>query len=324
MLTPKLLIKLIVVVCLLLQPISLLADANKTILVFSAFGDKFAQTAQGIKDDLGDEFDIVVKIINTDTSPSNINNYINNSKPELIVLIGNTPAMQYTRYQKQYANKDYPPSVLMSALYINRILPKIKNAQGIRHEIPAITGIRFIRSLVKQPVRRVGVLYRKWMKDLVQINAKFSKQEGIELIAVEMPNNVTLNNMNYHLRHLLSQDLDALWVLNDNALFSSQMIQNVWLPNMKQFNKPVIVGIEALTSTRLNFGTFAVVPDQYALGIQGAGLIADIIDEGTGQVLEKKLYEPISVKKSLNLKLMDKRNISVHLSKLESLDKLTQ
>jgi len=96
------------------------------------------------------------------------------------------------------------------------------------------------------------------------------------------------------------------------------------LPNIKQFKKPVIVGIEALTTTPLNFGTFSVVPDQYALGIQGAGLIADILDEGIGQVEENTLYEPISVKKSLNLTLMEKRNIKVKLSKLDTLDHLTK
>ena len=324
MLKPLILIKYLLLLCLLLYPLSVLADKTKTILVLSASGEKFAQTAQGIKDDLDDEFNIIEQVIKLDTSIDSINDTITKTSPALIVLIGNTPALQYTRYQQKYNQQNFPPSVLMSALYINRLLPKIKNAQGIRHEIPAITSARFIRSLVKQPVRRIGVLYREWMKDYIKLNEVFCKREGIELVAIEMPNSVTSNNVNYHLRHLLRQNIDVLWVVNDNALFSSQMIQNVWLPNMKQFNKPVIVGIEALTTTHLNFGTFSVVPDQYALGIQGAGLIADILDEGIKQLEENKLFEPISVKKSLNLTLMEKRHIQLNLSKLDTLDYLTQ
>jgi hypothetical protein len=324
MLNLLILIRLLVISCLLLQPLSLLAADNKTILIFSADGEKFAQTAQGIKDDLGGDFNIIKEILTTDSSVDNINHTIKNSLPSLIVLIGNTPALKYTRYQQQYTQQYFPPSVLISALYINRLLPKIKNAQGIRHEIPAITSALFIRSLVEQPVRRVGVLYRKWMRNYIQLNAKFCKQEGIELVAIEVSNRISLNKVNYHLRHLLKQNIDALWVVNDNALFSSQIIQNVWLPNIKQFNKPVIVGIEALTTTPLNFGTFAVVPDQYALGIQGAGLIADILDDGIEQLVENKLYEPISVKKSLNLTLMEKRNIKINQSKLDTLDYLTK
>jgi len=109
-------------------------------------------------------------------------------------------------------------------------------------------------------------------KDYIQLNAAFCQQEGIELVAVEMPDRFSIKNLDYHMKHLLNKNLDALWVVNDNSLINSQLIQNVWLPNIKEFNKPVIVGIEGLTSTSLDFGTFSAVPDQYALGIQGGNL----------------------------------------------------
>ncbi|MFK5986984.1 MAG: ABC transporter substrate binding protein [Pseudomonadota bacterium] len=315
-------IRLLFIIGLILQPLSLLADSSNTILIFRAFGDNFAQTSQGIKDDLGGDFAIIEKIIEHETSISVIANHINNSKPTLIALIGNIPARLYTHYQKKNPNIDFPPSVVMSALYVDRLLRQIKNAQGIRHEVPAVTSIVNIRSLLKKPVRRVGVLYRKWMRDYIKLNAEFCKQEGIELVAVEIPNAITVKRLSYHLKHLINKDIDALWVANDNALISPQLIQNAWIPNIKQFNKNIIVGIENLTSTSLDFGTFAVVSDQYALGIQAAGLITDIIDEGSNKFEQKKVYEPISVKKSLNTKLLQKRNILVNPSQLDTLDKI--
>ena len=321
---PLSIIKLLLLVLVILYPSYLLADNSKNILLFRAFGDKFSQTSQGIKDDLGEDFNVIEKIIEPEMAASIIKNHINNIKPVVIVLIGNTSARLYTRYQKKYPQQTFPPSVIMSALFVDRLLQQMKNTQGIRHEIPAVTGISSIRALLKQPVKRVGVIYRKWMRNYIKLNSDFCLQEGIELVAVEIPNMISVKNFNYHLRHLLSKEIDALWVANDNTLISSQLIQNVWLPNIKEFNKPVIVGVENLTTRTLNFGTFAVVPDQYALGIQGAGLIGDIIDEGVKQFEQNKVYEPLSVKKLLNLSLMQRHRIAVDETKLETLDKLIQ
>jgi len=210
------------------------------------------------------------------------------------------------------------------SVYIDRLLLQMRNTIGIRHEIPAVTSLVNIRSLVKSPVQRVGVLYREWMHDYIELNTAFCQQEGIELVGIEVPNNISMQKVKYHLKHLLNSDIDALWVVNDNGLLSSRLMQNVWLPNIKQFNKPVVVGVEGLTTTALNFGTFSVVPDQYALGVQGAGLIGDILDDGITQLEEHKLYEPLSVEKLLNLRLMQKRNIPVNEAKLETLDRLIE
>ena len=310
----------------MLLPVNLFAAANDKILVLRAAGEKLAQTYMGIKDDLEEDYKLIEKIIepriSTKESVNYIENYLNTIKPDLIVLIGNTSARLYTRYQKQHPQLTFPPSVVISALYVDRLLQQMQNSQGIRHEIPAVTSIRSIRTLIKQPVKRVGVLYRKWMRDYIKLNSNFCQQEGIELVAAEISNDISVKNLSYHLKHLLSKNIDALWVVNDNALISSQLVQNVWLPNIKQFNKPIIVGVEGLTTTSLDFGTFSVVPDQYALGIQGAGLIADIIDEGVKKFEQNRVYEPLSVKKLLNINLMKKRGIAVKESKLESLDKL--
>jgi len=323
------LLKLLLLCVLISLPLSSICASHKEeILILRAAGDNFSETSAGIRDDLEDDFTLIEKVLKLETlskkATHDIKNYINTIKPKLIVLIGNSPARLYTEFQKLNPDFKFPPSIVMSALYVDRLLLQMKNTQGIRHEIPAVTSISNIRSLVKQPIKRVGVLYRQWMKDHIQLNAAFCQQEGIELVAVEMPNRFSIKNLDYHMKHLLNKDLDALWVVNDNSLINSQLIQNVWLPNIKEFNKPVIVGVEGLTSTSLDFGTFSAVPDQYALGIQGAGVIGDILDEGITQFKQTKVYEPLSVKKLLNIKLMQRRNIMVDESKLETLDKLIE
>ena len=322
----KIMLKTMILVWIALSFVPIMAIANDSgvILILRASGGKFAETSQGIKDDLGDDFNLIEKVIKPEITLRDIENYIDTIKPKLIVLVGNTPIRLYTNYQKQNPERQFPPSVALSALYVDRLITQVKNSLGIRHEIPAVTSLVNIRSLVKLPVKRVGVLYRQWMKDYIELNAAFCRQEGIELVGVEIPNSISIQKVKYHLKHLLNKDIAALWVVNDNALLSSRLMQNVWVPNIKQFNKPVVVGVEGLTATALNFGTFSVVPDQYALGVQGAGLIGDIMDEQMWELGKNKIYEPLSVKKLLNLKLMKKRNIQVNESKLETLDYLIQ
>lgn len=300
------------------------SKSSDTILILRASGKNFAETSLAIQDDLGDEFKFIEKVIKTDGEINHVEDYINSIKPRLIVLIGNLPIRIYTVYQNQNPKAEYPPSVALSALYVDRLIVAIKNIVGIRHEIPAVTSLVKMRELTGRPMEKVGVLYRSWMRDYIKLNAEFCQLEGIELVGVEIPNTLSIQKIKYHLKHLLNKDIDALWVINDNAMLSSRLMQNVWVPSVKQFSKPVIVGVEGLTATALNFGTFSVVPDQYALGIQGAGLIGNILDDKIWQLDQKKIYEPLSVKKLLNLRLMKKHNIDVQESMLETLDGLIE
>ena len=214
-------VTLVIIFAIMLQPNIVLAKSSDNILIFRAYGEKFAQTYQGIEDDLGNDFNLIEIIIEPETSVNSIGSLINVHTPKIIVLIGNTPTRLYTKYQKQNPQKVFPPSMVMSALYVDRLLSQMKNAQGIRHEIPAVTSISNIRSLVKLPIKRVGVLYRQWMREYIELNSAFCQQEGIELVAVEIPNSISVKNLSYHLRHLLKKNIDALWIANDNRLIST-------------------------------------------------------------------------------------------------------
>jgi len=135
---------------------------------------------------------------------------------------------------------------------------------------------------------------------------------------------VSFQKFTYHLKHLLNRDdLDALWVVNDNALLNSRVIQNAWLPALKRFNKPVIVGVDGLTSKTLAFGTLTVIPDHYAMGIQAAGLIGELM-ENNWKLENNLVFHPIAIHKLLNLKLAQNKDIPIKVGKLGAVDELLQ
>ena len=85
--------------------------------------------------------------------------------------------------QKEQKEENFPPVVAVAALFIDRGMRGSSNITGILYEIPAVTSLVSLRSISKKEVRRVGVLYREGMEDMIEINQQFCNAEGIELIA---------------------------------------------------------------------------------------------------------------------------------------------
>jgi hypothetical protein len=295
--------------------------ANDRVLVVRSEGSNFSETLKGLQDDLADDVTFIDRPVGDDIDSEVIGQYIQELKPALLVFLGNNPLYAYREYQKQHVNRSFPPAIVLSALYLDRQLKIVKNTIGVRHEIPAVTSLVQLRSIIKHPVKKVGVVYREWMSDFIEQNKAYCQQEGIELIAIKLSNTVSIGRLSYHLKHLVRQDIDALWVANDNGLLQARLLQNAWLPVLKGFKKPVLVGIQDLTKTNLNFGTFSVEADPYALGVQGAEMISDIMDNGW-KIAEHAVEQPLSIHNILNVRLSEGKGIKLDLDKLGQIDRL--
>jgi len=72
--------------------------------------------------------------------------------------------------------------------------------------------------------------------------------------------------------------VDALWLPNDNALLSREMVVKAWSSYLERLELPLVVGVPSLIRDDTNFGTFAAIPDPEAMAIQAADLIYEIQD----------------------------------------------
>ncbi len=307
---------------LLISPV-VFAKGNKA-LILTAKGDAFEQVISGIKGDIEeDELSFQTVEIEKTTSVKEIEAAIKKTAPKVILLIGNSSINLYTQYQESNPGATFPPSIALAALFVDKFISNIKNASGIRYEIPAVISLVNMRSIIKSPIKSVGVIHREWMSSLIEENRKYLEAEGIKLVAVELPNKDSNINQKLEsgLQQLKNKSVDAIWVLNDNEILNGKSIGQIWIPQLSKTDIPVLVGVKPLLNTKYNFGTFAIVPDHYALGVQAASILYELMDENW-EMGDRDITQPISVKKIVNVSVLDNKSIPYHKSKLQEVDEV--
>lgn len=312
---------LLLVVTSLLAALPALAADNA--LIIRGKTDVFEEILSGLQDDLDNEVTITELIINKKTTAKDIFKMMKKQPPNIVILMGNKSVNLYAAYQNQYKNENFPPAIAMGALFIDEFFPQLQNAMAIRFEIPAVTSAVAMRSIVSHSVKKIGVIYREWMSDIIEENKRYCLAEGIELVGIKLPNK--MNNVSKHINlalEQLSKEVDAIWVLNDNGLLTQDAIVNAWLPQRKKSPLPAIVGIKHFI-TKIPLGSFAIVPDNYGLGAQAAGIIFDIKDNNW-HIEHATVQQPFSIKKFINKVTLKNKGIKYQANMLNLVDEVIQ
>lgn len=299
------------------------ALAEDNALVIRGKAPIFEEVLKGINDDIDGEITLIeIEITNT-TSADEIKKMFTRYQPRIIILIGNKAVNLYSDFQKNNSKIEFPPAIAMAALFIDQFASKLKNFTAIRYEIPAVTSAVTMRNVLNKPVTKVGVIYRSWMKSIIEENKRYCRAEGIELVAFELPNK--MSNVSSKIKNalsMLSQQVDAIWILNDNSLLTRDSLTKAWLPLRKKSKLPAIVGIKQFI-TKIPLGSFAIIPDNYGLGAQAAGIIFEII-ENNWTIDNTKILQPVSVKKYMNTVRLDTKGISYQVGMLNQIEEVKE
>ncbi len=321
-LTMSYIAKILIVILLLVDSI----PSKDLILVLRRDGKDFEDALKGLTEELKTDFNLRDKKIEEMKEVNEIKAEIASVRPKLIVLMDNSAITLYKKYLAGLKEGDaIIPTVSIMGVFIKNAISDIKNACGISYEIPIVTSIVSLRSVLGSSMKKVGVIHREFLNDFVVKNKKFCKMEGIEIIDISLPNKSDdyKKLLKNSLKTLFEEKkVDVLWVPNDNAFLNIEIIQNVWVPVVKKEKKPVVVGVELLVNPKLDFGTFAVLPDHVALGSQAAEMIYDIMDNDW-QCDEGKVDPPLAVFKIINLR-QAKKNFNVADEKLKAVDKVVK
>src|SRR5690606_15545397 len=192
---------------------------------------------------------------------------IESAEPNCVVLVGNQAVRVFRDLQKKYP--DPPPGIVAMSSFARQLTADLKNTTGIAYEVPAVTSFVALRQLSNRSLDRVGVVHRPEFEQFVKREADLAKMEKVELLGRRIEGEVGPRRIRRALKELLAHDkVDALWVLNDNALLDPNDIRDGWLPEARKSEVPVLVGVSSLVNPRLSFGSIAVVPDHGALGVQ--------------------------------------------------------
>lgn len=291
---------------LILLATAIQAWAAEDILVLRPEGPNFEETVNGLKKELGSDFQCREKIVGKGVGEADLIADLKQARPKVLVLMDNEAIQLYSRVQKRWRDTiPFPPSISLMAVRVDKAIAGMQRATGIFYEVPGVVTMVNLRSLLADPVRRVGVIVRPSMQDFVRESAKWCKSENIELVPFEVPEDRQdiAKAVRTGVRRLRNQEhVDALWILNDNFFLTPEIIDGGWLPALERFRKPVLVGVENLVSTKIRFGTFATLPDHYGLGVQAAGMILRLKEDDWELDERAKVEQPLAVYKILNLK----------------------
>lgn len=305
-----------------------LAPAADRILVVRPEGAKFEETVRGLKHELGPDFECGEDILPADRpegAAAALAGRIAEARPKAVVLMDNDAIKLYAAAQERWADSaPYPPSVSLMAIRVDQAIRGMGRAEGIFYEVPGVTILVNLRSLIREPVRKVGVITRPGMADFVRESARWCAYERIELVPFEVPEDRrdVARAVRTGVRRLRDRDrVDALWILNDNFFLTPGIVADGWLPALERFPKPVLVGVENFVAKDARFGAFAILPDHYGLGVQAAGMLLRLKDGDWKLEGPPKVEQPLSVYKILNLEQV-RRIAHVNEAALVEMDKV--
>src|SRR5262249_12924818 len=146
-------------------------------------------------------------------------------EPSVVVLMNNPTVRLYRTYQRFASpQRKAVPSVAVLTSFLRETTAGITNLTGVIYEVPLVTSLVNLRALLKQPVRKVGVLNRPSFKAYVAEQRELLVPEGFELVSVEVSGQKP-DEIGPALEKLRDAKVDAFWVLNDNALLEKNMLQ---------------------------------------------------------------------------------------------------
>lgn len=272
--------------------------SKPAILVLMPDTPQAAQVWTGLQSELASDFDVITSRIEKDSALEDLSAAIDQTHPACLVLLNNPTLRLYKRYQQSKPQGTrFLPAIAVMTSFLEESARGVENLTGIAYEVPGVIQFVKLRSIVARPVRRVGLVYRLPFRAYVVRERQLASMEQVEVVGKEVPRDPEPDAVRGALTELLDRDrVDALWVLNDNALLSPDLISSVWLPAVNgTTHVPVIVGVPSLLGKNYPVGSLAMVPDHVALGVQTANLVFDLADK-QWQLVDHAIKLPISIK----------------------------
>lgn len=272
-------------------------QANReTVAVLTPLEPETQELWGALVQELSSDFNIVTVPVSRSTAADSLSLELTRISPKGVVVVDNRTLQLYRDLQRMRPDHQFPPAVVVMTSFLDRTIGSLRSATGIVYEVPAVSSVVALREVAELKIARVGVVHRKTFTRVVDAQMQLAEVEKIELIPVVVADAPSAEEIEDALDLLVVKEkVDALWVLNDNRLLSSNFLVESWLPVLQFRPVPVIVGVSALVHPDVHFGTLAVYPNHARLGVQAADLVFEIADNDWQLDLDRKVELPLSV-----------------------------
>jgi len=306
-----------------LPMVSGVAGELETVLILQPESSDAEMSVLGIREEIGGELRVKVRVTHAKTTVRDLQRFVAETSPSVVVIHRSNERL-YRQFQlSRVGGKRLPATIVMNGENTVRSAAELSNSTVLNYGVAGVTSLVNLRSILHQPLKRVGVVYRAESKDYIQEQKQLAAQEKIELVAKVVDENATDTELRDVLNGLLKEGgVDALWVLNDDVLLSSNRVANSWLPVLRPNKKPVVVNSPTLVNAKLRFGTFGVFPDHVAVGAQVGNMVFELRDRDW-RVEENSFEDALSVRKVLLMSLA-KEQFALRMDALAQLDQVIQ
>ncbi len=276
------------------------------------------EVLQAVRDEVGEDYDVIAHQMSKKMSIKDMDKLLAQHKPTAVILMNNPTVRLYKKYQaSKPKGTKFPPAVILMSAFLEDIQGDIKNSTGISYEVPGVTTFVRLRTLLDKPIKRVGVIYRPRFENFIQKQRKLASMEKFEIVGHKMEGSPSAKKVKAAIKKLRKQGVNALWILNDNLMLKGAVVSKGWMPSLQKNPLPVIVGVGALVREGSSLGSFAILPDHAALGVQAASIIFEL-EEEEWDASERGVDLPISVRTVIQIDIARK-----YLAfKEESIDKV--
>ncbi len=268
----------------------------------------FRTVRRALVNEVKQDLDIATFVIDARTSAADFTAKLTESGAAAVVLMDNPTVKLYRAYQNRGPDKrGVVPAVVVMTSFLEELKVELSNASGVAYEVPGVLAFVQLRSVIEKPVSRVGVVHRAAFGPFIARQKILAAKEQITLIPVEVPVDANATDVKSALGKLARADIDALWVLNDNGLLrDAAFLERAWRQHILAMGVPVVVGVPTLVSAEARFGTFAVLPDLDALGVQAADVLLDVADN-EWRADDRAVELPVSTKTVVNMRQVRER-----------------
>jgi hypothetical protein len=294
-----------------------------TVLVVMPETSQTREVWTALYDELGKEYRLIVVRADEAMASDAIREGIQRHQPAGLVLMNNPTVAAYRAYQRDAGAGPFPPAVIVMTSFLDRHPGQLAGATGISYEVPLITVVTNMRKLMAAPIERVGVIRRAAQAGFVKRQAELARREQITVVEQEVSADPNASELKWALRRIKT-GVDAIWIVNDDRLLTPRLIADGWLPGLNERPfRPTIVGAASLVSPTQSFGTFAMLPDHTALGMQAANLVFQIADRRWIVAPDAEVELPLSTTTTVDL-VQARERFSLREGALRQVDRILE
>lgn len=267
-----------------------LAPPNRAVLPFDS----------SLRSELAEDFDVLTQPVEGEQEWAQATALLEQRRPPVVVLVDNRTVAAYRSWALKQPKP--PAALIVMSSFADELQGTVPNAMAISWETPAVTSVAGLRTLLKRPVASVGVVYRERFLPVLERERLLLASERIELLLEPLSPAPSSAEVTRGLKRLWRRGMDALWVINDDALMGRELLAHAWLPFAERAPVPIVVGVPSLVGEHVHFGVYAVAPDPEALGVQTADLVVGLREHGY-RAWGRRVLPPASTRTSVDWEL---------------------